>query len=81
MRIYKFAARRVAPNAYIRYQSFDGYSVEVDGKHVGKLEHIVSKMWAVDLPDHAFYKIVDTGFQDAKALLRAMLAKHYPVAA
>lgn len=78
-RIYKFTTYRIAPNATITYQSFTGWSIQVDRKVVGKIERMVpgGSMWAVELFGKD-YKI-EHAFEDAKAVLRRMLAQHYPV--
>lgn len=87
MRIYKFATQRIAPNCTITYQSFSGYSIQIDGwpadgyGDAGKIERMVPRdtMYAVEIFG-LDYKIVYS-FKDAKAALRAMLAKHFPVEA
>ena len=78
-RVAKFSRRRVAPNAFIRYQSLTGYSVEIGTQVVGKLERMVAGQphWEIELFGKD-YKI-EHSFEDAKQVLRNMLAKHYPV--
>ena len=81
MRIYKFVTYKVAENATITYQSFDGWSVSVENRPVGKIERMVpgGTMWAIELPGKD-YKI-EYSFSAAKAALRRMLAQHYPAQA
>ena len=87
MRIYKFVTLQLMPGASIRYQSFNGWSVHLDEvfpsggvlrRTVGQLERIHGKMWAVDLPEAAFYKITDEGFEAAKAICRDRLLESFP---
>lgn len=77
-RVHKFSKQKVAPNVLIRYQSYDGYSIEKGGETIGQLENFSGGNWAVDLPHVGVFTFVK-GFENAKALLRAKLAEHYPV--